>query len=370
MGTMGKDKEMEEKIRLIISIIAGILGSILSSLVGFPTPLGVLVLAVYLFYDTFKRDPSKLSEEELRDHLRRAIELEEMYRRELEDLERVKRRVESGEIPISDTSALNMRIEQLKELMKRARAKKNIVETILMARESRKMSEEQFGINFDKLVSDVVRLKEKIDEALKRGGVGEIDLEGVSEYLKNVMLLIIEESRKYAEKTGLKEEVVPPRPVESPRDELEKLLVDGTVEQWVELIRKALNGNFKIRLPPGRYHEEKGYKNLLKSLYALDFDTGTLKKVISDRVLMRFAEYLRALKEGKALEVDVLSSDLSYISDMLEKISDEIEERTEDGTKIRVYRFTANSERVAIERRAVVDQITRRATKVVFKRVT
>lgn len=368
---MNKDKK--EIIKIIISIIAGLAGTIASSTTGIPVSLGAFVMAVYLFRRLFNRDPFEASEEELRSYVHKAIELENVYRRELEDLARVKKRIEKKEIVVHDIDSLDRRIKQVEEIIEIARAKKNVVETILMVRENMDIFKKLLGDkNFGKLVTDVEYLKNKVEEALKREGMEEIDLKEVTEYLKNAVSLIIREPEKYMEKTEIKEEGGTPKPEEKPTvNMLEELLNSGSVDQWVEFIKKAVHENTKIKLPPGRYQEKKGFKNLLKSLYIVDCDVDKLRKVFDDKVLIRFAEYLKALKEGKTIEVSVQSSDLVYMDDMLEKISDEVKEGMEGETKIRIYGFTAiGSEQVVTKRKVMKDQATGKAIKIVFERAS
>lgn len=355
----------------IATIVAGAIGNLASAATGYPIPLGSLVLAIIIFYKVFNRNPFTLSDKELRDHIAKAVEIEDSCRKELNDLKRIKSRIERGELKIEDALSLDIRVAQLDECIKMAKVKRMIAEVIIMVRENIEVFKKLFSEKgFDKIISNVDELNKLVEKELKNHGVKEVDIEGLTEYIKNVFPLIIKEPEKF------KSETPPVKPIQVETSEIveaedvEKLLKEGAPQQWIDLLKTLQSIGRKLKLPPGRHYTKKGYRNLLIALYSIDLDIDNLRNVLEDRVLLRIAEYLKKIKEGKAIEVDPTSSDLGYIDNVIQIICEnKIGEEVENNTKTQIYEFLdANQEKVVIEKKIIKDPSTGKALKIVVKK--
>lgn len=367
----------------ILSIAAGIAGTILSATLRYPIPLGLFVALGFMFRKLLGRDPFKLSIDELRGYLREAVELERTYERELEDLQRIKMRIEKGELKTKDTTSLDLRIKHLEELLKITKSKKLVTEAIIMVRENVEVYKKLLGErDFDKLVSNLDELAERVNEFLKKEDIGEIDYEAVAKRINELIPLVIKEPEKYRQETTVEEkkqekviaetkseekQSIETREVVS-QETLLDLLEEGTVKQWIDILEKASRESTKIRLPRGVYRDKEGYKNLLKALCVVDLGVRAIRKIIDDRALIRMSELFGKLKDEKTLELDPWSSDKDYIEDVLQIISGKIGERIEDNTKVELYRIDIPDlhRSLVVEKRVLRDPLGR-ATKIIYR---
>lgn len=364
--------ERYEKIRDIISIFMGVTGTVISTSVGFPVPLGVVVSVVYLFSKYFRRNLFSVSESTLRKSLREAIVLEHKYESELNYLEKVRERVMKNEILVEDARSLNMRIKQLDEKKKLIRTKIRILEAAIAIRENIKLFEELFGERtLRELAADPSRLSAIIDEILEEKGIKEVDLEALTEQLEVILPLIIKEPERFAVEKPVKvsEKARPKAEVTYDVEVAYKLLDTGSVKQWIEEIDKASKEGRRIRIPPisSRDLGKVGYKNFLIAVYSTDFEK--LRNTVDSRLALRLAELVLKLKSAGALELDPADSDVGYLDEFLETVKDNKEGRVAENTKIEVYEFRdADNEVVRIEK-VIVKDPRGKALKIQYKLV-
>lgn len=361
----------------IVSIIAGAVGTALSITLDYVIPLGIVATVILLFYKYYGKNPFRLSKEKLRSLIHEAREIEEQYSRKLYKLQKVKERIDKGEIR-GDTMLLDVEIKRIEEVVRMAKLKIEIVELVLMIREGVEVFKKLFGENnFAKLVSNVDELNKEIDKMLKREGVAEINEEELVEYIRGrLMPLILVEPGKHRVVEAAVEELKKEIQVEHekklyiPVEDVWKLLEYGSVKQWLELIEKSSKESMKIRLPLGVHHEREGYKNLLRALLITNTDMKTIKSVVEDRALVRMVELFKKLKNEKSIEFDPQDSSVGYIEDALKMISSSVDERIEGDVKVKVYRISIpdlEQKQIEVEKKVVKDSKSGIAVKVVFR---
>ena len=365
----------EDTIKQLLSTVAGVAGSYFSSATGFLIPLGGLMTLAYLYYKFFHKDPFRASDEELRRYIREAIEKEAECRKALEDLNRVKGRVDRGEISVESTVSLEARMKQLEECIKLATAKKMICEAIIMVKENIEVYRKLLGERgFDKLASNVGELNGLVEKTLKKAEIKEAEYEEIARYLRNLFPLIIEEPEKFKSEVRQESTSQPKAPQTKGVAEssiIDDLIYNGSVEDWLNLLGKSVKNKVKIKLPAGRHSTRRGFRNLLIALYATELDISTLREVIEDRYLVRAMEYLRRLREGETIKVEPLSSDKEYIDEILEMIKEgEVERRVEDNIITKIYRFVIpKGAEVEIERQVKKDSVSGVAVGISYRKL-
>ncbi len=364
----------DDIIRQLISTVASIAGSYLSTASGFILPLGSVLTLMHLYYKFFHKDPLRASDKELRRHIHEAIEKEVECRRALEGLRRVKSRVERGEIEVESTVSLEARMKQLDECVKLARAKKMVCEAIIMVKENIGIYKELFGDRgFIKLANNPDELDELVEKAFKKAGIERVEYKEIAEYLRNLTPIIIKEPEKFREasQAPATQPKLPQQVGEVAESIIISLINNGSVQDWIDLLNRSVKDNVMIKLPPGRYSSKEGFKNLLIALYTTELDINAVRRVMKGRYLIRAANYLRRLREGKMIEVDPLSSDKDYIDEILEIINEgEVEKRVEGNTVVKIYGFTtSDGKQVKIERLVEKDPIKGRAIKISYRKI-
>jgi hypothetical protein len=151
-------------------------------------------------------------------------------------------------------------------------------------------------------------------------------------------------------------------------EQVDNMLKGGSIEEWIELIKSAVDNNEEIKILPGNYEGKEGYKNLLKAIYLLmdNISLEKLKGVIKDKLLLREAEYLKQLKNG-SIEIIPESSDRDYIDNILNIICEkDVKEEIKEAEIIKYYKLSLKDREMIIERRVVRDPITKKAQKIIY----
>jgi len=357
-----------------VKVISIAIGTVLGYITRYPIPLGLIVTVALLFYKKFSRNPFKLSIEDLKKHIAEARVEEEKLLEELRDVERVIKRVEAGEIE-GDKDLLQAKKKQLKEAVKLAREKIRLASMIVMIKENVEAFNRLFGKDsFEKLL-DVEELDKLVGQQLKEAGIEDIDIGSLYQYFNNVFPLIL----KKAEESAVKEvekELKPPQPPPPPEPEhaplekvgkVDKLVREGSVKEWIDFIKEAIEKNEKIKIPLLRNYNTEGYRNLLIALYTIDVPASKLKEVIEDRFLNRVVDYLKKLYQGEVVEVAPDSSDRGYLDQAIEIMCRKPErEEVKETETTKYYKLTVEGKEHTITRKTVKDPVTRRAQKVVI----
>jgi hypothetical protein len=353
----------------IVGAVSATISSITGYVTKYPIPLGLIVYAAFLFYRKFSRNPFKLSIEKLKEHVAEARVEEERLSRELKAVEKVVEKVAAGEIKEGDKDLLDARRKQLEEAVKLARTKVRLASMMIMIKENMDLFYRLFGrSNFEKLL-DVEELSKRVDKELK--GMEEVDVEALYQYFNNVFPLILKEPERFEVKEEKPAQPPPPpRPERVPLEQVDKMLREGSVEEWMDLIKKAVDGGEKIKIPPGRYAGKEGYRNLLKALYIMLEGTSAakLREAIEDRFITRAVECLSQLR-SVAVEVRPDSSDKEYMDEALQIMcGNPIKEESTEAEAVKRYMLALRGgEGLFIERRAVKDPVTKRAQKITYK---
>jgi hypothetical protein len=147
------------------------------------------------------------------------------------------------------------------------------------------------------------------------------------------------------------------------------MLREGSIEEWIGIIKRAVESGEKIKMPPGRYESKEGYRNLLVALYIIleDVKPEKLREAIEDKFISRAIEYFKQLRK-RPIEIPPESSDREYIDTILQIICGDPakEEKTETETT-KQYKLTLKEDReVVIERKTIKDPATKRAQKIVY----
>ena len=357
-----------------VKVVSIAIGTVLGYITRYPIPLGLIVTVALLFYKKFSRNPFKLSIEDLKKHIAEARVEEEKLLEELREVERVIKRVEAGEIE-GDKDLLQAKKKQLKEAVKLAREKIRLASMIVMIKENVEAFNRLFGKDsFEKLL-DVEELDKLVGQQLKEAGIEDIDIGSLYQYFNNVFPLIL----KKAEESAVKEvekELKPPQPPPPPEPEhaplekvgkVDKLVREGSVKEWIDFIKEAIEKNEKIKIPLLRNYNTEGYRNLLIALYTIDVPALKLKEVIEDRFLNRVVDYLKKLYQGEVVEVAPDSSDREYLDQAIEIMCRKpVREEVKETETTKYYKLTVEGKEHTIARKTVKDPVTRRAQKVVI----
>jgi hypothetical protein len=146
------------------------------------------------------------------------------------------------------------------------------------------------------------------------------------------------------------------------------MLREGSIEEWIGIIKKAVESGEKIKMPPGRYESKEGYRNLLVALYIIleDVKPEKLREAIEDKFISRAIEYFKQLRK-RPIEIPPESSDREYIDTILQITCGDPakEEKTETETT-KQYKLILKDREVVIERKTIKDPATKRAQKMVY----
>jgi len=329
------------------------------------------VTTILLFYKKFFKNPFKLSVEDLEKHIAEARIEEEKLLGELKEIERIIERVEAGEIE-GDKDLLQARKKQLEEAIKLAREKIRLASAIIMIKENIEVFNRLFvKNNFEKLLN-VEELDKQVGRQLKEAGVEDIDIDALYQYFNKVFPLILKSPEEFAVKEVEKEEKPPqppPKPGHVPPEKVDELVKKGRVEEWIDLIKEAIEKNDKIEIKikiPKDYSGE-GYKNLLLALYTMNAPTSKLKEVIEERFLNRVVDNLKKLSSGEIIEVAPDSSDIGYLDEAIKIICGEPErEEVKETETIKYYKLIVKNEEQIITRKTAKDPATKKAQKVIY----
>ena len=358
----------------LMKIVVSVVSTVIPWSVGYPIPIGLIVIVVIMFYKRFSRNPFELSINDLKRHIAEARVEEEKLFKEFKDIERVLKRVEAGEIE-GDKDLLQAKKKQLEEALKLAREKIRLVSMIIMIRENIEVFNRLFGKDkFAKLLN-VEELDKHIDKQLKKA-LENVDIDALHHYFNKVFPLILKNPAEFVAKEEKKEEKPiqqpsqpppPQKPGYIPVEQIDKMLKEGSVEEWIEIIKKAVESGEKIKILPG-YESKEGYRNLLVALYIIleDVKLEKLKETIEGKFISRAMEYFKQLRKGP-IEIAPESSDREYIDTVLQIIcGDPVKEEKTETEITKQYKLTLKDREVIIERKIVKDPITKKAQKIVY----
>jgi hypothetical protein len=366
---IGKLPGNTDDIADLVKTIASIAGSMIAWITKYPIPLGLIVTIGLIFYNKYFINPFKLSISDLRRHIAEARIEEEKLLRELEDIEMILERVERGEIK-GDKELLRAKKKQLEEALKLAREKIRLASMIIMIKENMEVFNKLFGKDKFAELLNVEKLNEHVNEQLKEN-LRNVGIDALHQYFDNVFPLIL----RHPEEFGVieeKEKEEKDKPTQPPRympvEQVDKMLREGSIEEWIGIIKRAVESDEKIKMPPGRYESKKGYRNLLVALYIIleDVKPEKLREAIEDKFISRAIEYFEQLRK-RPIEIPPESSDREYIDTILQIICGDPakEEKTETETT-KQYKLILKDREVVIERKTIKDPATKRAQKMVY----
>jgi hypothetical protein len=319
-------------------------------------------------------------------HIAEARVEEERLSKELRDIERLIKRVESKEIE-GDKDLLHVKKKQLEEAIGLAKTKIRLTSMLIMIRENMNTLNKLFDKDNFKLLLNVEEINKYVDKEL--GGLKDVDINKLYQYFNDTFPLILEKPEKFVVKeqpiqTSVQQQQhqqhqptqqptlsSSPLPSSEPKIQLEQvdnMLKGGSIEEWIELIKSAVDNNEEIKILPGNYEDKEGYRNLLKAIYLLmdNISLEKLKGAIKDKVLLREAEYLKQLKNG-SIEIISESSDRGYIDNILNIICEkDVKEEIKEAEIIKYYKLSLKDREMIIERRVVRDPITKKAQKIIY----
>ena len=317
-------------------------------------------------------------------HIAEARVEEERLSKELKDIERLIKRVESKEIE-GDKDLLHVKKKQLEEAIGLAKTKIRLTSMLIMIRENMNTLNKLFDKDNFKLLLNVEEINKYVDKEL--GGLKDVDINKLYQYFNDTFPLILEKPEKFVVKeqpiqTSVQQQqhqqhqptqqpTLSSSPSSEPKISLEQvdnMLKGGSIEEWIGLIKSVVDNNEEIKILPGNYEGKEGYKNLLKAIYLLmdNISLEKLKRVIKDKVLLREAEYLKQLKNG-SIEIISESSDRDYIDNILNIICEkDVKEEIKEAEIIKYYKLSLKDREMIIERRVVRDPITKKAQKIIY----
>ena len=357
---------------MLLAVFSSAIGTATTYLIKYPIPVGLIATIALLFYKKFSKNPFKLSIEDLKKHIAEARIKEEKLLEELKDIERIIKRVEVGEIE-GDKDLLQVKKKQLEEAVKLAREKIRLASMIIMIKENTEVFNKLFGKdNFKKLL-DVEELGKQLEQQLKEAGIEDIDVDALYSYFNNVFPLILKNPEEFAVKK-VEEEEKPPQPPPPPTPEytllekVDRLVREGSVEEWLDFIEEAIEKNKKIKIPLLRNYSVEGYRNLLLAVYTIDAPASKLREVIADRFLGRVVDYFKKLSRGEPVEVTPDSSDREYLDQAVEIMCGKpVREETTETEINKHYKLTIKDREQIIIRKVVKDTATQKAQKVIYQ---
>jgi hypothetical protein len=357
-------------INTVISVLSSIASYATSTLLHYPIPVGLIVTISFFFYKRFSENPFKTSTEALKKSIIDARVEEERITKELRELKRILSKVKSKEIE-GDELLLNMRIKQLEEDLELIRSKVRLTSMIIMIRENIGIFQRFFGRDDFEKLTNVEELSKYIDKELEKTGMKEVDVGALYEYFNELFPVIIKDLKKFEVKTQPPPQQ-PPSPPPQPSVDLEGLLEYGSVNEWLDVVKKAVENGWKLKLPPKRrYYEKDGFRNLLIAIYTIDTHPQKLKEVLVDRFLVRSVEYLKELSRGRTVEVNPDSSDKEYIDDILRIVCGEpLREEVTEEEITKYYKISIHDKEIIIERKTIKDPSTKKAQRILYKATT
>ena len=350
----------------LVKTIASIAGPMIAWITGYPIPLGLIVMIGLIFYNKYFINPFKLSISDLRRHIAEARIEEEKLLRELEDIEMILKRVEREEIK-GDKELLQAKKKQLEEALKLAREKIRLASMMIMIKENIEVFNKLFGKDkFTELLNiDIEKLSENVKEQLKKT-LGNVDIDALHQYFKEEIEKLVKK-KKEEKKKEEKPTQPSPRPRYIPVEQVDKMLREGSVEEWIGIIKRAVESGEKIKMLPG-YESKEGYRNLLVALYIIleDVKPEKLREAIEDKFISRAIEYFKQLRK-RPIEIPPESSDREYIDTILQIICEEPKKEEKTETEItKQYKLILKDREVVIERKIIIDPATKRAQKIVY----
>jgi len=353
----------------LVKTIASIAGSMIAWITEYPIPLGLIVTIGLIFYNKYFINPFKLSISNLRRHIAEARIEEEKLLRELEDIEMILKSVERGEIK-GDKELLQAKKELLEEALKLAREKIRLASMMIIIKENIEVFNKLFGKDkFTELLNiDIEKLSEHVNEQLKKT-LRNVDINALHEYLKKEIEKFAVKKKEEKPTQPSPQQVLPQQPRYISVEQVDKMLREGSVEEWIGIIKRAVESGEKIKMPSGRYESKEGYRNLLVALYIIleDVKPEKLREAIEDKFISRAIEYFKQLRK-RPIEIPPESSDREYIDTILQiTCGDPAKEEKTETEITKQYKLTLKEDReVVIERKIIKDPITKKAQKIVY----
>jgi len=247
---------------------------------------------------------------------------------------------------------------------------------IIMIKKNVEIFNRLFGKDsFEKLL-DVEELDKQVGKQLKEVGIEDINIDALDQYFNNVFPLILKNPEEFAVKEVEKEEKTPQPPPPPPKPgyvplekvgKVDKLVREGSVKEWIDFIKEAIEKNERIKIPLLRDYNTEGYRNLLIALYTIDVPASKLKEVIEDRFLNRVVDYLKKLYQGEVVEVAPDSSDREYLDQAIEIMCRKpVREEVKETETTKYYKLTVGNEEQTIIRKTVKEPVTKKAQKVIY----
>ncbi len=149
-----------------------------------------------------------------------------------------------------------------------------------------------------------------------------------------------------------------------------ELLKMGTPKDWLKQIEEAFSDNVKIKLPYGNHSEKEGYRNLLIALYSVKGPNAKkITSILADKSLIRIAEYLRNLKDGREITVRPSDSALTDLDETISVMCGRIlpDKVRVDNVVTSIFKFAdAYKNEVAIEKKITLNPVTKKADRISF----
>jgi len=306
----------------LLSDIGRATASMLSIALGTYIPIGLLVVVAQLAYRLWKKNIFDLPLEELErekiktDEKVKALEEELKY---LEELRVAKCR--------SDTECehLVIKITGLKEQLKILKYKLYVIDIVEYVKKNERLFKEQLGSHvWKKVVENPDKFKEEVEKRLP-----EVDVEALRQiaYQLVVSLETEREKPKEAELTLVKEnkEEKPTYKPQLPEVAVveQRLLIEGTINEWISFLNDALNKKVSVKLPdipPSKYINEKGFRNLLMALLKIDIGKFSASQLFKEeKHINKIATLIIELKEGivRVKPTDSKKADIDQIINIL-----------------------------------------------------
>ncbi|ADM27640.1 hypothetical protein Igag_0817 [Ignisphaera aggregans DSM 17230] len=359
----------------ILSEIGRAVSSVLSIALGISIPVGFVAVAIQLTYKMWRRSIFDLSIDELRRERIRTGEDLKRLEEELKYLEGLKDRCGSS----AECEHLVIRITSLKEQLNTLRYKLYAIDIIEFVKDHERLFKEHLGNDvWRKLIENPDKFGEEVDKRLP-----EINLEALRGIASQLIseLGVEREKPREAEKEIVKiEKVVEEKPLAKPQPSTividQRLLIEGSVDEWLNLLKEALSSGASIKLPdisPSKYIKARGFRNLLIALLRSDLGEYSVSQLFrEEKQIGKIASLIIELKEG-SVRVKPTDSKRADMDSIIETLTGgEISEKREytEGDMqyiVYTYRFKDHEEKERSITKTIVKDLSGKAREVIYK---
>jgi len=359
-----------DNINKILSEIGGSVSSALSIALGKSIPVGFVVVAIRLTYKMWRRSIFDLSIDELRRERIRTGEDLKRLEEELKYLEGLKDRCGSS----TECEHLVIRIKSLKEQLNTLRYKLYAIDIIEFVKDQEELLKEHLSSDvWRKLIENPDKFGEEVDKRLP-----EINLEA----LRGMVSQLVSGLSVEREKPRGVEKVVEDKPLAKPHPSTividQSLLIEGSVDKWLNLLEEALNSGASIKLPeisPSRYIRARGFRNLLIALLRANLGEYSVSQLFrEEKQIGKVASLIIELKEGsvRVKPTDSKKADMdSIIETLTGGETNEKREYIEGDMRyiIYTYRFKDHEGKERSITKTIVKDLSGRAKEVIYKLV-